>query len=181
MRFWKGILTWSFQSCFSVWLLSVGWNCCLEEVTWTPRPLTRSHCVILLCAQGEGVRRPLVYSWREDIIARHKWGLTVSWSTIGWSQMQSDCPERSDDLCSMQNSLSGWSVPNRRGATLPAPLAMALSANRTEHCAVGPDFFWQQSHSFKSFLVLLVISYKWISGGCLCSPLYHRFLFKLRV
>lgn len=29
----KRILTWSFQSCFSLWLPSVHWNCCLEEVT----------------------------------------------------------------------------------------------------------------------------------------------------
>lgn len=179
MRFWKGILTWSFQSCFSLWLHGVHWNCCLEEVTLTLRPLTRSHCVILLCTQGEG-DNPL-FTPGQKKTARHKWGLTVSWSTIGWSQMQSDCPERSGDLCSMQNSLSCWSVPNTLGAVLPAPLAMALSANRAEHCARGPDFFWQQSHSFKSFIVLLVIGHKCICGGCLCSLLYHRFLFKLRV
>lgn len=111
MRFWKGILTWLFQSCFSVWLYSVHWNSCLEEITLTLRPLTRSHCVILLHTHGEG-DSPL-FTPGQKKTARHKWGLTVSWSTIGWSQMQSDCPEQSDDLCSMQNSLSCWSVPNR--------------------------------------------------------------------
>ncbi|XP_036111496.1 orofacial cleft 1 candidate gene 1 protein [Molossus molossus] len=32
------------------------------------------------------------------------------------------------------------------------PSAMALSATRAEHCAVGPDSFRQQSRSFKNFL-----------------------------
>lgn len=53
----------------------------------------------------------LVYSCVGKKTGRRKWGLTVSWSTIGWWQIQCDWAELGDDPYSMQNSLSSWSVP----------------------------------------------------------------------
>lgn len=56
-------------------------------------------------------RSGLVYSCVGKKTGRRKWGLTVSWSTIGWWQIQCDWAELGDDPYSMQNSLSCWSVP----------------------------------------------------------------------
>lgn len=140
MRFWKGTLTLSFQSCFSFCLPGVHWNCCLEEVTLTLAlgPLTRSDCAIFPSTRAEGDNS--LFTAEQKKTARHKWGLTVSWSTIGWSQMRSDCPELSDDLCSMQNSLSCWSVPTRLGAARPAPLGSGFECKQSWTLRCGTRF-----------------------------------------
>lgn len=83
----------------------------------------------------------------QEKTARHKCGLTVSWSTVGWSQMQCDWPELSDDVCSMQNPLPGWSVPTRLWGARPAPLG---HRSQRRPGAAQTDAFWQQSHSLKT-------------------------------
>lgn len=107
--------------------------------------------------------------------ARHKWGVTVSWSTIGWSQMQSDCPELSDDPYSMQNSLSCWSVPTSLGGVLPAPLSRGFECNQSWTTAPRDPIPSDNNHILlKTSYVLVVTGYKWVCC-CSCLLLYRRF------
>ena len=136
----KGTVSLSFQSRFSLWLSSVPWNCCLEEITltWALRPLSRSDCVIFPCMLGEGDNS--LFTAEQKKTTRHKWGLTVSWSTIGWSQMRSDCPELSGDLCSMQNALSPRSVPTGSELRRPRPWGHGFECSQSRALGCGTRF-----------------------------------------
>ena len=91
---------------------------CLEMVALSCSVKPRFCCLRSpgKAARAQGQRKTaqswgLVYSCVGKKTGRRKWGLTVSWSTIGWWQIQCDWAELGDDPYSMQNSLSSWSVP----------------------------------------------------------------------
>lgn len=101
----------SIQNTLSLSNLSTGWNVSLTRLR---------EGEVRLCFLGEqhtwGQRETaqswgLVYSSAGKKTGRRKWGLTVSWSTIGWWKIQCDWAELGDDPYSMQNSHSNLSVP----------------------------------------------------------------------
>lgn len=102
----------------SLTLMACAQGACLEMVA-SSRSVKTSLCCLLSPGKQQrthGQRKTaqswgLVYSCVGKKTGRRKWGLTVSWSTIGWWPIQCDWAELGDDPYSMQNSLSSWSVP----------------------------------------------------------------------
>ncbi|XP_066899323.1 LOW QUALITY PROTEIN: uncharacterized protein [Kogia breviceps] len=63
-------------------------------------------------------------------------GRNFNFGSEAAERMQSDCPELSDELCSVRNPLSGWSVPTGLGAALPAPLGPGFSLQKFQQKAL---------------------------------------------
>lgn len=75
----------------------------------------------------------------------------------GWSQMRCDCPELSDDPYSMQNSLSGWSVPTSLKKTSLHPTA---TAKRSQS--------WTAALRDRFLPTTITFFYKLMDLGCHC-------------
>lgn len=133
MRFLTGTKVLSLQSLSSFFAFSLHEDCCLEVVTLIQilrKPMISVVSFTKTIRVGKDSSEHSLFTARQEKTGRHKCGLTFSWSTIAWLQIQSDCPQLSDDPYSMQNSLSCWFVPTSLVAAFAEPLGHGFEWNQ---------------------------------------------------